>query len=285
MSVYSAYVNAIRDINPEIDPEIFLLLGVFVSAVLILYLGIFYDILLGFLVAVVVMDLILGYPLHKSQSKVAKVEQKLPDVLMHLATTLRAGGTIESGLKEVAGGRYGDISKEMRRMLLQMKEGKTFEEAFNEFADRSGSDIVRKTADVIVSAKRSGGGMATALTSIADDIREMYRLKKERIAKTTTSTLFIIIAADFVAPLIFGLVTGIMVFLSSVSGESVTPMFQSIIFYFKIYLAISAVFSALAASIIREGNVGKASLYAPFLLLLTYLIYQVVMVFAIGFFS
>ncbi len=285
IGIYQRYVRAVKDINEDLDPDLILLVALFLASTLLLYLGLFYDIFLGFLIALVILDLVLGYPLYKLDKKIKEMESRLPDVLMHMATSLKAGGTIESSLKEIAGGRYGILAKEMRRMLLQMKEGKTFDEAFKDFAERTGSQIIKRTAEVIISARRSGGGLATALMSIADDVREMQRISKERIAKTTTYVMFVIIAADFVAPMIFGLVTGVMTFLAKVAGSSATPLFQSMIFYFKAYLAISAVFSALAAAMIREGNVSKASLYAPFLLLLTYIIYQVVSGFAIGFFG
>ncbi len=281
----SRYEIAIKEINEDLDPSIVLTSSFFLASILILYVGLFFDIFLGFLLALTVLDIALGYPLHKLHKKIAMMEERMPDVLMHLATSLKAGATVESALKEVAGGRYGPISREMRKMLLQMKEGKTFEGAFRDFADRSGSSIISKTADVIISAKRSGGGLATALMSIADDIREMFRIKKERIAKTTTYVLFVVIAADFVAPLIFGLVTGVMVFLGQVAGEGVSPLFQSMVFYFKTYLAISAAFSALMAAMVREGNTEKAAMYAPFLLLISYIVYEVVMSFAIGFFG
>ncbi len=285
IGLYHNYVRAVKDINEDLDPDLILLAALFLASTLLLYLGLFYDIFLGFLIALVILDLVIGYPMYKLDKKIKEMEARLPDVLMHMATSLKAGGTIESSLKEVAGGRYGILAKEMRRMLLQMKEGKTFDEAFKDFADRSGSQIIRRTAEVIISARRSGGGLATALMSIADDVREMQRISKERIAKTTTYVMFVVIAADFVAPMIFGLVTGVMMFLAKVAGSSATPLFQSMIFYFKAYLAISAVFSALAAAMIREGDISKASLYAPFLLLLTYIIYQVVSGFAIGFFG
>ncbi len=279
------YEVAVKGINEDLDARVLLAEAFFLASILLFYVGLFFDIFLGILLVLVVIDLVLGYPMYRLQKKILSMEERLPDVLMHIATSLKAGATVESALKEVAGGRYGNLSKEMRKVLLQMKEGKTFEEAFKDFAERSGSGVIARTSDVIISAKKSGGSLSAALLSIADDIREIFRIKKERVAKTTTYLMFIIIAADFVAPLIFGLVTGIMIFLGRIAGEGVTPIFNSMVFYFKAYLAISAVFSALMAAMVREGEVEKAAIYAPFLLLVTYIIYTVVMRFAVGFFG
>ncbi len=285
MSMYDAYVAAVKEINEEFDPVMLVLYGLFAGSVAILYIGLFYDIFLGILVSVAILDLILGYPLYKMQARIEEMESRLPDVLMHIATSLKAGGTVESALKEVAEGRYGTLAREMRTMLIRMKEGKTFDEAFMDFAKSSGSEIIQRTASVIISARRAGGGMADALMSIADDVREFYRIKKDRRAKTTTYMLFILMAAILIAPIIFGIVSGVMKFLASVAGQGVSPLFDSMVFYFKTYLALSAIFAALAASMVREGNLSRSALYAPFFILIAYITYQVVSNFAVVFFG
>ncbi len=285
MNTYEAYKAAVAEINEELDPELLLLMSIFLGSVLILLVGLYYDIFLGTLLAAAIIDIVLGYPLYRSQTRVEEMERRLPDVLMHIATSLKAGGTVESALSEVAGGRYGVLAKEMRKMLIRMKEGKTFDEAFEDFAKATGSDIIERTAMVIISARRSGGGMADALMSIAEDVRDIYKIKAERRAKTTTYILFILIAGILIAPLIFGIVSGLMRFLGSIAGSSAAPLFDSMIFYFKLYLAVSAIFTSLAASMVREGNLSRSALYAPFFLLIAYITFQVVSTFALQFFG
>ena len=285
MGIYEAYKAAVQDINEDLDPDLLLAIGLFSGSVVIFYVGLFYDIFLGFLLSASIIDLIVGYPLYKAQTRVEKMEMGLPDVLIHIATSLKAGGTVESALKEVATGRYGLLAKEMRKMLIRMKEGKTFDEAFEDFARSTGSELIMRTARVIISARRAGGGMADALYNIADDVREVYKIKSERRAKTTTYTLFMIVAGILIAPVIFGIVSGVMFFLSSVVGTSTAPLFSTILFYFKAYLAISAIFVALATSVVREGNYSRSVLYAPIFLLIAYLTYVVVSKFALGFFG
>ncbi len=284
MEIYRQYKAAIKAMNEEWEPDIVLLEALFLSSILFVYVGLFVDIFLGGLLALIVMDLAVGYPIHRVQKRIESIEKGLPDVLNHIAISIRAGATVEAALKEIAEYRYGILSKEMKKVLLAMKKGKTFEDAFRDFAESSGSPLVEKTAEVIISAKMSGGGLTAALTSIADDIRHIYRLKKERKARTTTQVLFIIVAANFVAPMIFSLLTGVMQFMGYIAGEAATPAFEAITFYFKVYLIISAVFSSVAAALIREGNLSKVVIYAPVLLLITYGIYMGVSSFALKLF-
>ena len=62
-------------------------------------------------------------------------------------------------------------------------------------------------------------------------------------------------------------------------------LFDTLIFYFKGYLIVSALFSALAASLIRDGNITKTVIYAPILLLIAYTIFVTVHYFSGIFFS
>ena len=192
--------------------------------------------------------------------------------------------TIEGALKEVASSGYGPISEDMRTMLREINEGKTFEEAFIDFGKRTESITVQRSVNVIVSAKRTGGGLVDALSSISDDMRQNLRLFKERRAKTMIQVLFIVVAANFVAPFIFGLVASIILFLASIGGE--TPViFGTLIFYFKGFIIVSALFSAMASSMMREGNITKTVIYAPMLLVISYTVFVVVNYFSNIFFS
>jgi len=277
MGIYESYRNAVKYVNPSLEADFVIGLAMFGAAVALVYAGLFVDLVLGGLLAILVFDLALGYPLYVRDNRIQEVEDDLPDVMSHMGTSLRAGATIESAIKEVAGSGYGQISEELRIMLREMNEGRTFEDAFIAFGKRTESLLVMRSINVIVSAKRTGGGLVDALSSIADDMRENLRLVKERRAKTMVQVLFIIIAANFVSPFIFGLVAGIIVFLSSIGSSGQAPaLFETLLFYFKGYLIVSAMFSALAASMIRDGTVTKAVVYAPALLLISYTIFVVV---------
>jgi hypothetical protein len=137
---------------------------------------------------------------------------------------------------------------------------------------------------VIVSAKRTGGGLVNALGSIAEDMRENARLRIERGSRTMTQVLFIVVAACFVSPFIFGLVSGIVLFLGSIGGGDTPPLFDTLIFYFQGFMVLSAIFASLAASMIKEGNISKSVIYAPILLIVTYVIFVGVNMFARTFF-
>jgi len=145
--------------------------------------------------------------------------------------------------------------------------------------------LYREVINVIVSAKRTGGGVVQALASISDDMRQNLRLYKERRAKTMVQVLFIIIAADFVAPFIFGLVAGIILFLGSISGDEIPALFETLLFYFKGYLVVSAVFFRASGFHDSGRQHHKNSYFMPLsLLVVSYTIFVIVHYFANIFF-
>ncbi|MFC2174661.1 type II secretion system F family protein [archaeon] len=283
MGIYENYSNAVKYVNPGLEPDFVIGIALFTSAVSLVYVGLFIDLVLGGLLAIMIFDLALGYPMFMRDKRITEIEETLPDVMSHMSTSLRAGSTVESALKEVASSGYGPISIDLRNMLREINEGKTFEEAFLDFGRRTESVIVQRSVNVIVSAKRTGGGLVDALASISEDMRQNLRLFKERRAKTMVQVLFIVVAANFVAPFIFGLVAGIILFLAQIGGES-PAIFDTLIFYFKGYLIVSALFSAMASSMMREGNITKTVIYAPILLVISYVIFVAVNYFANIFF-
>ncbi|MCD6414075.1 MAG: type II secretion system F family protein [Candidatus Diapherotrites archaeon] len=257
----------------DVEPDYLLLGALFASSLALTYIGVFVDMIFGGLIAVFCLDLAVGYPLYKRSKRIAQMERALPDVMTSMAATLQAGGTIESSLKDASRGRYGPISEELRRMLREVKRGKTFEAAFSDFARRTESVNIQRSVDVIISAKRTGGGLVQALRSIADDLKNNQRLIEERKSITLLQIIFIIVAADIIGPAILGLVSGITVFLASIGGNESNPVLGTVVFYLKGYIVVSAIFSALAAAVIREGDVTKSVLYLPILLTLAYTIY------------
>ena len=192
MGIYKSYKNSMRFVNPSLEPDFVIGAALFISSILLVYVGFFFDLVFGGLLAILVFDIALGYPLYIRDKRIGEIENTLPDVLSHLGTSLRAGATIETALKEVASAKYGIISFEMQTMIRQINEGKTFEEAFIDFGERTESTTVKRSINVIVSAKRTGGGLVEALSSISDDMRQNLRLQMERRAKTMVQVLFII---------------------------------------------------------------------------------------------
>jgi len=238
-----------------------------------------FDITLSILLALLVLDLGFGLPFYLASQKIKKIEEKLPDVLHHMGTTLKTGGTIEVALREVSRVEYGPITKGVKNMLREINEGKNFEEAFSSFAISSRSELMQRAAIIIIAARKSGGALLETLTAMAEDIRALYRLKRERTTKTFLQFLFILVAGCIIAPFVFGIVKSVLEILIQVGGGS-TPESLAVVvqfdFLFKAYVILESGLSILGAVQVREGNISKAAIYIPIGVIISYVIYVAV---------
>ncbi len=255
------------------------------SAIAIILSTMFFDPVMGFLIALALIDLAFGLPFFKADKKLTEMEDKLPDVLGHMSTTLKTGGTIEMALREVSKMDYGPITPGMRKMLKNIREGITFEEAFRRFGEETRSDLIQKVATIIISARKSGGALTETLSALSQDIRAVARLKRERKTKTFMQFLFLITAGVIVAPLVFGIVHSVLMILiksSATGAAAATGLAATYDFLFKTYILVESSLTMMGAVMIREGKLSRSVLYIPIGAIAAYIIYVFV---AAGFMS
>lgn len=270
------YEETVKFAGLKIGPKKLLIITLAASVVAFV-IGSFIDITLSFLLPVVIIDLGIGAPFFLARRKVRSIEDALPDVLHHMSTTLKTGGTTEVALEEASRVDYGPITKGIKRMLNDIREGSTFERAFREFASTSRSELLEKTAMIIITARKSGGALVDTLTAMGEDIRAIQRLRSERRTKTVLQFMFIIVAGCFVAPFVFGIVKSVLSILVSVGGDgSGAGLISQFDLIFKIYLVMESALTTLGAVQVREGSMSKAVIYIPIFVLITYIIYILV---------
>jgi len=279
--LYEKYADTVEFSEMKINPKLLLFLtfiGVILS-IIISFIVPFIDFTVSILAILLIVDIGLGMPFYLKDKKIATLESKLPDVLRHIAITIKTGGTIETALKEASRVDYGPITPGLKKMLLQINEGKTFEEAFTNFALESNSKLLEKAAIIIVAARKAGGGLLETLTAMAEDFRALYRLQRERESKTFLQFLFILVAGVFIAPFVFGIVKSVLQILVQVGGESTASTDALVARFntlFKVYLILQAALASIGAFQVREGKISKAITFIPIAAIISYVIYLVV---------
>jgi flagellar protein FlaJ len=185
---FQKYKQMLKDVHFKMPAEAWLVLSVAISigfAAAVFFLITLLDIGISPLVALVIFlviaDLMLGYPYLLAMKRINAIEAAMPDALKQLADILKAGGTYEYALREIATAEYGPLSKEMQEVLRKMEEGENLEDSLNGFARRIDSRLVKRTISIINDAIKAGAGLADILDEIADDVRAMHRIARERI--------------------------------------------------------------------------------------------------------
>lgn len=116
-------------------------------------------------------------------------EAGLPDVLMIIAGSLRAGFSLEQSIAASADQAGSEVSEQMRRAISEVRLGGTLEEALERVANRTGSDDVRWVVTALRIQRRSGGNLAELLTTAANTVRERGALAREVKALTAEGRL------------------------------------------------------------------------------------------------
>jgi pilus assembly protein TadC len=261
-------------------PVPFFILAFFIIALLVFSIlaALRLNVLTAAISFVAVMSLVVAIPINMRDSRIAAIEDALPDALKHMAFVLRAGGTTESAVNEVANASYGLLSKDFQNSLRAIREGKSFDEVLIEQAQRSGSLLFKRTALIITDARRAGAGIADVMFQIADDAREVSRIKRERYSRTTMHVIFLVTAALLLAPFIFGFTISIVNYINvGITGALPSAPKTSMCdlnVLLLLFIAVQTIITSVALGIIREGKTIKYILYAPLMVLMSLLVFE-----------
>jgi tight adherence protein C len=114
-----------------------------------------------------------------------RIRDGLPDTLDLLVVCLEAGSSVDQAIVkstvelEIA---YPDIADELRLVISEIRAGKSRNDAFKGFAQRTKLDEVRSLATMLVQTERFGTSIAQALRAHADSVRTQRRQRAEEQA-------------------------------------------------------------------------------------------------------
>ncbi len=137
----------------------------------------------------------IGFYKSKQAKKVEKIEKRLPDFLRDVAEAGRFGMTLADSIVVAAGGRYGDLTPEIKKMAAQISWGVPASEALRLFTERVKTPMVERMMLIVIKASDAGGAVADVLSMVAHDARENIIKKQQR--KIEMSTYLAVIYISF----------------------------------------------------------------------------------------
>ena len=139
------------------------------------------------------------YPLYKRKELYSARRRKLStefrEGITVLASALSAGYSMENAMVESAEelkllfGNGSMIVHEFEYINHRVGMNIPIEVAWQEFADKSGTDDIRNFAQVIRIAKRSGGELTSIIMRTADTIGDKIQIKEEIMTQTSAKRL------------------------------------------------------------------------------------------------
>lgn len=158
--------------------------GMFLTAIAMLYIFLIY------------------YPKIKEKQSYSDLNQELPYALRHMGIELKSGKGLHDTLVTIRDANYGTFSKEINRVLEEVKYGKSTEDSLLEMAKRVNSEGLTRAVQQIVGTLRVGGNLANSLEIIANDISFEMQIKLKEYSQRLNSFVLIYTFIAILAPVI-----------------------------------------------------------------------------------
>lgn len=142
------------------------------------------------------------YPNIKEQKNYSDLNHELPYALRHMGIELKSGKGLHDTLLTMRNSDYGTFSKEINRVLEEVKYGKSTEESLLEMSGRIKSEGLTRAIQQIVGTLRVGGNLAYSLDIIAKDITFEMQIKLKEYSQKLNSFILIYTFIAILAPVI-----------------------------------------------------------------------------------
>jgi tight adherence protein B len=137
---------------------------------------------------------------HKASKRIQAFETQLPDVLITLAASLRAGHSLRQAILAVVDESAEPARKEFGRVLTEASLGRPMEEALGDMAGRLASEDFDYVVTAVTVQRQVGGALAGLLDLVADTVRgrQQFQRKVRSLTAMGRMSAIILIALPFV---------------------------------------------------------------------------------------
>ena len=119
------------------------------------------------------------FVLVKMRRRLRAFEDQLPDVLITIAASLKAGHSFKQGLQAVVDEGQPPASSEFKRVLTETSLGRPMDEALEAMAQRAGSKNFEFAITAVTIQRQVGGSLATLFDMVADTVRQRQQFARK----------------------------------------------------------------------------------------------------------
>lgn len=223
------------------------------------------------------LAIVFGWLFFSMERRVDAIEQDTPDFLRQIASLLRAGIGIETALEDVSKQGSGPLSDELKRAVIEIKIGSTFDDSLISMGERLQSKTLDRTFRMIIEGKRVGGSLSDVIETVAEDLRAVLALQRERKANVMMSVMFLVIAAIVAAPFALGMIMIYSGFIGTLGKPN--PLAGAAYMSASGYIIIHSIIAGLLIGIVLYGSARKGVKYSLLLVPAAYGIFYVIATF------
>jgi tight adherence protein B len=146
----------------------------------------------GFFVAIVSRSLLLAFvglavggflprafAQFRARSRLKAFENQLPDLLITLAASLKAGHSFRHGIQTVVNEGHAPASDEFKRVLTDTSLGRPMDDALKDMSSRVGSKNLEFVIVAVTIQRQVGGSMAGLFDMVADAVRQRQQFARK----------------------------------------------------------------------------------------------------------
>ena len=255
-------------------------LVLFILCSLALSFSLIYAMALAISIPTIAFSLILFM---KMERRASEIENSIPDFLRQLSSMLKVGMSLENALIDMSNHGKGPLYDELRRVVVEIRMGKSLDESFNGMAMRLDSKDLERSFKIILNAHKSGGSLSDIILDVSDDLRAILVLKRERKASVMMSIMFLVIASTIAAPFALGMVGVYSSFMMELGkGGSICEVAPLAA---EIYLIIQSICAGFLIALIMYGDLRKGLRYSIPITSSAFLVFYLINNFGAGFFG
>ena len=120
----------------------------------------------------------------KMRKRLKAFEDQLPDLLITIAGSLKAGHSFKQGLQAVVDEGQPPANQEIKRVLTETSLGRPMDDALAEMAERLASNNFEFAITAVTIQRQVGGSLATLFDMVADTVRQRQQFARKIRALT-----------------------------------------------------------------------------------------------------
>jgi flagellar protein FlaJ len=199
--------------------------------------------------------IILGIPLfykYNQYKTSKKIESIFPKYLRDVSENVSTGMTLPQAMRAVASHDYSVLTPYVRGMNAKISWGVPIEKVLTDFANKIGTDTMKRNIQSIIETHRSGGSIDTIMSAVAESSQELEKIKKERSASVYSQMI-----NGYMIYIVF---LGVMIALSSVLipafkfEETVPNLQEAFTEIFRSLVIIQGFFAGISIGKMAEGE-------------------------------
>jgi tight adherence protein B len=116
---------------------------------------------------------------HRMRRRLSAFEAQLPDLLITIAASLKAGHSFKQGVQAVVDEGEAPASDEFKRVMAETGLGRQMDEALAEMSDRLGSKNFEFAITAVTIQRQVGGSLAGLFDMVADTVRQRQQFARK----------------------------------------------------------------------------------------------------------